>query len=294
MTPGEALLVADTRDAVGESPSWCAAEHALVWTDILGRRVHRLDVQRGTVRDWASPVAIGALAPAQGGGFVAATDQGFARVTLGEGDALMLDPIAPVLAGQDALRFNDGRCDRQGRFWASSMAWTPDPLRADGTLWRLERGEASPITSDLVLGNGLAWSPDGRTMYLADTARTRALVWAFDFDCDEGLPMNRRLFLDLRDSGGRPDGAAVDTDGCYWLAATDAGEVRRYTPEGRLDLRIAVPVAHPTMPAFGGADLRTLFVTSIRTAGAAENDPDGGVFAIAVQQQGMIERAYVG
>lgn len=286
------MLVAGTRDAVGESPHWCPDDGSLVWTDIVGRRVHRLDPRTGALRSWSSPVAVGALARAADGGFVAATEAGFAHLRLGDGDAVDLSAIAPVLAEFPHLRFNDGRCDRQGRFWASSMAWRPDPARADGGLWRLDGRGAVQLLDDLVIGNGLAWSPDGATMYLADSARSRALVWAFDYDADDGVPHRRRVFLDLRGSGGRPDGAAVDTDGCYWLAATDAGEVRRYTPAGRLDLAVALPVLHPTMPAFGGADLRTVFITSMRGVGAPDAAPDGGVFALGVPHQGVAEEAY--
>jgi len=285
-------LVADTRDATGESPLWCPDRAGLVWTDIPGRRLHHLDPVRGAVRTWRSDAAVGSLAQAADGGFVAAVEHGFARLHLGDGDSATLESIAPVLAHDAALRFNDGRCDRQGRFWASSMAWEPDSRHPAGTLWRLDRGEARAMLGGLVIGNGLAWSPDGRTMYLSESDGEKAGVRAFDFDPDEGVPHGGRPFIDFRGSGGRPDGAAIDTDGCYWIAVADAGLVQRYTPAGVLDLSIALPVSQPTMPAFGGPDLRTLYVASLRPPDTPLHLPDGGVFAIDVAHQGLPEPLY--
>jgi sugar lactone lactonase YvrE len=129
-------------------------------------------------------------------------------------------------------------------------------------------------------------------MYLADTHASRNLVWAFDYDVDNGTPHNRRVFVDFAGSGGRPDGATTDTDGCYWVAATGAGEVRRYTPQGQLDLAIALPVTHPTMPVFAGDDLGTLFVTTLRHPDVAEAAPDGGLFRLRVAQRGIMETFY--
>lgn len=284
-------LIADTRDLVGESPLWCPHTLSLLWSDIIGRRMHRLEIASGAVETWTLDEAIGCIAHTSDAGLVAATERGFARIRAGAG-ALALKVIAPVLEGHANLRFNDGKCDRQGRFWASAMAWKPDPGQPVGALWRLDSGSAQMILGDLVVGNGLAWSPDGRTMYLADSHKTRQVVWAFDFDTDEGLPTNRRIFIDFNAIDGRPDGAAIDVDGCYWIAATDAGAIQRYTPGGKLDLSIPVPVAHPTMPAFGGSDLRTIYITSLRPATAAQNEPDGGVFALDMAYQGLAEQEY--
>jgi sugar lactone lactonase YvrE len=130
--------------------------------------------------------------------------------------------------------------------------------------------------------NGLAFSPDGRTMYLSDSHPTVQAVWAFDYDTASGIPGNRRLFVDMKPLPGRPDGAAMDTDGCYWICGNDAGLVHRFTPDGRLDRSLEVPVKKPAMCAFGGAGLDTLFVTSIRPGGIDLSDQPlaGGVFAL--------------
>ena len=145
----------------------------------------------------------------------------------------------------------------------------------------------------MVTQNGLAWSPDGTTMYLSDSHPTRRLIWAFDFDVDSGTPTNRRVFADLHDHVGRPDGAAVDADGCYWTCANDAGALLRFTPEGKLDRKVAVPAVKPSMCAFGGRDYDTLYVTSIRPASGATDD-DGAVFALRVGVSGLPEPEYAG
>lgn len=149
--------------------------------------------------------------------------------------------------------------------------------RAVGALYRYANGEglSEAVVSGLLTQNGLAFAPDGRTMYLSDSHPKSQQVWAFDYDPDAGLPSNRRPFVDMRAHPGRPDGAAVDADGCYWTCGNDAGVILRFTPGGKLDRTIAVPMAKPSMCSFGGADLGTLLVTSIG-AGQDPADPWAG------------------
>jgi sugar lactone lactonase YvrE len=149
----------------------------------------------------------------------------------------------------------------------------------------------APQLQELVVPNGLAFSPDGRTLYLSDSHPSRQLIWAFDYDIDSGTPHNRRVFVDMNDHPGRPDGAAVDSHGCYWICAIDAGLVLRFTPQGKLDRALPVPVKKPTMCAFGGPRLDTLFVTSIRPQGIdlADQPLAGGVFALNPGVQGLPE-----
>jgi L-arabinonolactonase len=165
---------------------------------------------------------------------------------------------------------------------------------AVGSLYRYDPDGSltGPLESGLVVQNGLAWSPDGRRMYLSDSHPSVNRVWSFDYDRDSGLPGNRRLFVDMSKHGGRPDGAAVDADGCYWICANDAGTVLRFTPEGKLDRRLPVPTAKPTMCAFGGPKLDTLFVTSIRPRDPEllKQQPLGGaLFALWPGVQGLPE-----
>jgi sugar lactone lactonase YvrE len=164
-----------------------------------------------------------------------------------------------------------------------------------GALYRFdERGVLSaPVVDALITQNGLAWSPDGTTMYLSDSHPLRRQIWAFDYDIEAGEPSNRRVFADLHHYAGRPDGAAVDADGCYWICANDAGLLLRFTPQGKLDRQIAVPAVKPAMCAFGGNNLDTLFVTSIRpAAGASEHD--GHLFAVRPGVTGLPEPEYAG
>jgi sugar lactone lactonase YvrE len=201
---------------------------------------------------------------------------------------------APDFACDD-MRFNDGRCDRQGRFWAGTMVQDMAAAKPAGALYRFDaRGVLSaPVVDALITQNGLAWSPDGTTMYLSDSHPLRRQIWAFDYDVETGEPRNRRVFADLNHHAGRPDGAAVDADGCYWICANDAGLLLRFTPEGKLDRQIAVPAIKPAMCAFGGRDLDTLFVTSIRPAANA-SEHDGHLFAVRPGVTGLPEPEFAG
>ncbi|EQM77378.1 hypothetical protein L686_02900 [Stutzerimonas stutzeri MF28] len=147
--------------------------------------------------------------------------------------------------------------------------------------------------NDFVVPNGLGFSPDGRTMYLSDSHPNVQCIWAFDYDIDSGTPSNRRVFVDMKQHPGRPDGAAVDVDGCYWICGNDAGLIHRFTPDGRLDRSLPVPVKKPAMCAFGGAGLDTLFVTSIRPGGDLSDQPlAGGVFALQPGVSGLEETPF--
>jgi len=156
--------------------------------------------------------------------------------------------------------------------------------RFDADAARASRVDA--VIEDLIVPNGLAFSPDGKTMYLSDSHASRQIIWAFDYDIDSGTPHNRRVFIDMNAHPGRPDGAAVDADGCYWICGNDAGLVHRFTPDGRLDRSIAIPTSKPAMCAFGGPGLDTLFVTSILIG----DDPlSGATFAVRPGVTGLPE-----
>ena len=162
-----------------------------------------------------------------------------------------------------------------------------------GAMYRYNAGQTEPLTAQLqglIVPNGLAFSPDGKTLYLSDSHPDVQKIWAFDYDTDTGTPHNRRLFVDMGEHPGRPDGAAVDAEGCYWICGNDAGLIHRFTPQGKLDRSLTVPVKKPAMCAFGGADLDTLFVTSIRPAGDLADQPlAGGVFALRPGVKGLPE-----
>jgi sugar lactone lactonase YvrE len=250
---------------VGESPTWSAAESAWYWVDIPAKRVWRLDGATGAARFWTTTEMVACVAARSGGGLIAGMEAGIFSLELGEAEAAVQTRLAAPVAGLGAgMRFNDGRCDRQGRFWSGTMFMDMSAARAVGELYRYDaRGISAPVVSELITQNGLAFSPDGRTMYLSDSHPARRVVWEFDYDIDDGVPSHKRVFADLSTYVGRPDGAAIDSDGCYWICGNDGGVVLRFTPDGKLDRRVEVPMLKPAMCAFGGKDLDTLMVTSI-------------------------------
>ena len=289
----DADLVVDARNGVGESPVWDAARQSLYWTDIEARRIWRWDASQAATRQWDLPEMAGCIAPHQGGGWVAGMESGMFHLELRESGEVRAALLARADHARPRMRFNDGRCDRQGRMRAGTMHMDMAAAHAVGTVWGLEAAGLRALVADLLVPNGMAFSPDGRTMYLSDSHPLAQQVWAFDYDPGTGMPSRRRLFIDMKPLPGRPDGAAVDEDGCYWVCGNDAGLVHRFTPRGELDRSLAVPVKNPAMCAFGGANLDTLFVTSIRPAGTDLSDQPlaGGVFALRPGVRGLAEPA---
>lgn len=290
MADHEAELVADTRCSIGESPVWHADEHALYWTDIAGRRLWRLAAD-GALASWQAPEQIGCIARHRDGGWLAAGESRLWRVHF-VGDRIDAAPLAAVVHPAQPMRFNDGRCDRQGRFWAATMPEDTARAAPVGAWYRYDGARLARSSLDgFYTGNGLAFSPDGTTMYVADSNARAPRVLAFDYDVETGTPSNGRTFIDIAQYAGRPDGAAVDIEGAYWTCGNDAGLVHRYLPDGRLDRSVRVPVKKPTMCAFGGPHLDTLYVTSMQSP---DLPPDaqplaGGVFAFAAGITGMPE-----
>jgi sugar lactone lactonase YvrE len=292
---GAAELLVDGRNATGESPVWHGAEQALYWVDIPARKLHRWQAASGQVSSWLAPEMLACVAPGtETGSWVAGMETGVFKLQTQADGTLHSQPLASVAHAQPGMRFNDGRCDRQGRFWAGTMVMNMGLASPAGALYRHDplRGLQKMLTG-FVTPNGLAFSPDGRTLYLSDSHPSVQLIWAFDYDTATGTPSNRRIFADMTLLPGRPDGAAVDADGCYWICANDAGLVHRFTPAGKLDRSLAVPVKKPAMCAFGGAGLDTLFVTSIRPEGIDLSDQPlaGGVFALRPGVRGLPEPA---
>ncbi|SFO51788.1 gluconolactonase [Variovorax sp. PDC80] len=293
----QAELVLDARNGTGESPVWQAAEQALYWVDIPARALHRWHAIEGHA-SWTAPEMIACIAPRadRPGSWIAGLESGLFSLEPRADGTLAATSIAPVEHAAPAMRFNDGRCDRQGRFWAGTMLLDMAAGARVGRLYSHGQGDASAALrlDDLIVPNGLAWSPDGRTMYLSDSHPSVQAVWAFDYDTASGTPSNRRLFVDMKPLPGRPDGAAMDAEGCYWICGNDAGLVHRFTPGGRLDRSLAVPVKKPAMCAFGGPGLDTLFVTSIRPGNTDLSDQPlaGGVFALRPGVTGFPEPMY--
>jgi sugar lactone lactonase YvrE len=287
---------------VGESPVWRIDEQALYWVDIPFGLIVRLCPSTGERTEWKLPEKVGCIAFAGSSHVLAAMESGIFSVMLETPAVGAVSAVAtsrrlaaPQFARPD-MRFNDGRCDRQGRFWAGTMYQDMNAASAVGGLYRFTPADGlrGPYVDHLIVQNGLAWSPDGKTMYLSDSHASRRLIWAFDYDIDDGVPHRRRVFADLGDHCGRPDGAAVDENGCYWSCANDAGVLLRFTPGGRLDRKVALPFAKPAMCAFGGKNLDTLFVTSIRLPTTDDVALDGKLVALQVGVRGLPDPEFAG
>ncbi|MEN5303414.1 SMP-30/gluconolactonase/LRE family protein [Pseudomonas sp. TWI628] len=287
-------LIVDARNGTGESPVWHPSEQALYWVDIPARQLHRW--QDGAHQVWQGDEMLACIARTERG-WLAGMESGIFQLQARADGSLDSRLFAAVEHPQPGMRFNDGRCDRQGRFWAGSMLMDMQQGAHVGALYRVDgEGRLHQQLKDMIVPNGLAFSPDGSRMYLSDSHPNVQKIWAFDYDIDSGTPHNQRLFVDMRAFPGRPDGAAIDADGCYWICGNDAGQIHRFTPDGRLDRSLSVPVKKPAMCAFGGANLDTLFVTSIRPAGSDLSDQPlaGGVFALRPGVQGLEEPAWRG
>jgi sugar lactone lactonase YvrE len=287
--------VLDVHAELGECPVWSGRDQCLFWVDVEGRVIHRYDPSTGVDQTCELAIRPGSFAlTADPDRLVVAAEHQFVEVAWSTGEVKVLTDLEP--AGR-ATRLNDGRCDPAGRFWVGS---TDDPTwsRNDaGMLHRIEPdGSATVVRTGVGVSNGLAFSPDGSVMYHADTNRDR--VWAYDYDLDRGEPSNERVFLDFTDLPGRPDGACIDEDGCYWIACVKGWAILRATPEGKIDRIIDLPVEKPTMPAFGGPGLDTIFVTSISIPGSTPMAPGqpqaGGLFAVSAGVKGLPEPRFGG
>jgi sugar lactone lactonase YvrE len=292
----QAELILDARNATGESPVWNAREQTLYWVDIPARRLNRWSVQGNQTQSWEAPEMLACIASYGDGSWLAGMESGLFRIRPQSDGTLACERLTDVQHPRSNMRFNDGRCDRQGRFWAGTMLMDMSQAASVGSLYRYDAGQPGPLhatVSDMIVPNGLGFSPDGRIMYLSDSHPDVQKIWAFDYDLGSGTPRNRRLFVDMTQHPGRPDGAAVDAYGCYWICGNDAGLIHRFTPEGKLDRSLAVPVKKPAMCAFGGRDLDTLFVTSIRPSGDVSDQPlAGGVFALNPGVKGIEETPF--
>jgi sugar lactone lactonase YvrE len=280
---------------VGESPVWHAGEQAWYWADIPAKRVWRMDHGTGALRSWSTGEMVACIAVADAGGLIAGMETGIFHLALVDGPEAAERRLASVEHATGSMRFNDGRCDRQGRFFSGTMFLDMAQARPVGRLYRYtkESGLSAPLVDGLITQNGLAWSPDGRTMYLSDSHPDRRIIWAFDYDIASGTPSNRRVLVDMNEHRpGRPDGAAMDADGCYWICANDGSAVMRFTPQGKLDRTIPLPMIKPAMCAFGGPQLDTLLVTSISVNKPAGDEWAGAVITLRPGVTGMPETPF--
>lgn len=291
-----AVLVAEVAvpsgNVLGESIVWDDRTGELVWVDIERGRLERSGGASGR-RTTRLRERIGAVGLRASEGFVAAFAS---RLALLDGAGQEIRNLAPVEDDLGSTRLNDGRVDRQGRFVCGGMDEGPD-ARPISAVHRLDAdGTVHKVIDGVSCANSIAFSPDGSSMYFADTPTGRILV--YEYDTDAGIPHSPRLFADGSEHPGLPDGSAVDAEGCLWNARWGGGSVVRYTPDGKVDRVVRVSAANPTCVAFGGDDLSTLYITTARigrtAAQLAEEPHAGAVFAVEPGVGGLVEARYAG
>lgn len=287
-----ALLPLTFRDSCGESPFWSARDGAFYWADIPAGRIHRWRPGETDAQTWQMPEQVGCIVEHSAGGLLAACETGIDHVKLEP--AFTHERRANIQHPASAMRFNDGRCDRHGRLWVTTFMMSSDKHPIGGLFCYSPAGLSGPHLDGFMTPNGMAFSPDNRTMYISDSHASVRKVWAVDFDLDNGTLGARRLFIDMAAFKGRPDGAAIDTDGCYWVAGMDDGCIYRFSPSGELDHIVRVPMKHPTMCSFGGPDMKTMFVTSLKrdTTPAHEDPFAGSTLCFESSAQGIAEIPY--
>lgn len=288
----EPIATIPVSNTLGEGVQWDVEGQALWWTDIQERRLFCCDWATRGLKTFVMPERVGAFGLLErGDAIIAAFESGIALCDLAGGAPQWLGRPDAALSG---VRFNDGRVDRQGRFWAGTMVET-EPRAAIANLYCVDRrGALHRREGAITISNGLCWSPDSRRMYFADSPLRTICV--YDFDADDGTISNRRPFAQTP-QGAHPDGATIDADGYMWSAHWGAGKVVRYAPDGTVERAFDVPASQPTCVAFGGPDLDLLFVTSAREGLSADrlaNEPGAGnVFVYKTGFKGLPERRYV-
>ena len=298
----EIKLLVDCRNNLGEGPLWDEAEQALYWVDSTAAEIWRCRSDGSALQRFYVPSFIGSMALRQGGGAVLAMADGF---SLYDFASQRVTPVFNPFADRPEYRFNDGKVDRAGRFYAAAMGMDFDPLDVtlprpparNGALYRLDPDlSVHQMEIGLICGNGPCWSPDNKTFYLGDSEHKA--IWAYDYDFATGAISNRRDFVSDAAFARTVDGATVDAEGFLWSAKVLGGRIIRYAPDGRIDREIDFPLRNVTSLTFGGPGLDVLYATSMGRAmrGILPTDPGaGGVFAIyGLGVRGLPEPRFAG
>jgi sugar lactone lactonase YvrE len=279
---------------LGEVPIWSVAEQQLYWIDVDGALLHRTDPTDGRTATWPTPETIGSYALVRdAAAAVVALQSGIFHLDLVSG---RLEKMFDAPFDDRRFRFNDGRCDRRGRFWVGNMPLRtvagPEPV-GESAFWCVDGPELRLGVGGITVANGIAFAPGGDVLYLAD--RPSWSVLAFAYDEESGTAAERRTFARVPE-GMVPDGAAVDEEGGYWIALFRAGLIARFLPDGTPDRTFRAPMSLPTMVCFGGPELRTLYVTTARrhldTAGLEREPLAGGLFSCDAGVRGLAEPAF--
>ncbi len=289
----EIECLVEAGNTLGEGPIWNPREQAIYWADSKGRpRIQRLDPKTGTVDEWEMPDLLGSFVFREQGGIVAGLKSGFHFVDPESGAVDLITDPEPDLPDN---RLNDGKCDRMGRYWCGSL---DDSGGKGGSLYRLDPDlSLHKMDTGITVSNGIAWSPDNKTMYYSDSRRR--VCYNYDFDIASGAISNKRVFTSTADIPGSIDGATVDADGYYWCAHIYDWQIAKYDPAGTIIDTIRLPVRYPTMCTFGGPDLDILYVTS-GAIFVQDDEKDtqplaGGLFAIhGTGAKGIAEPFFAG
>jgi len=278
---------------LGEGPVWSQRERALYWVDITAPALNRLDPASGGHSVIPMPEDVGCVGLVRGGGFVAGFRSGLCVL---DGEGRPLRKLADNPEDISRSRLNDGRVDPRGGFWVGTIDQSGGTGGAH--LYRYDQRGLASVLGGITISNGLAFSPDGRWLYHTDTPRYAINRYPFDRTTGEiGACEPWVKLVPSATDKGRPDGASVDRDGHYWVALYEGARIQRYSPEGRLVAEHPVPAKCPTMAAFGGDDLRTLYVTSARHERPADELDEwplsGCLFSMRVDTPGLPEPEFV-
>lgn len=280
-------IVTET-DRIGECPTWDSRDRRLRWIDVVDKRLSSCDPDGGDIQREATDDFPGSFALRKRGGRLVAFRRRIALFDSG-GTEVATATLSPDQIARE--RFNDGGCDSQGRFFVSTM--DPRLKETTGGLYRVDPDlTITRLTEGVGIGNGIAWSPDDRLLYHCDSQPP--VIYVHDYNVAAGTVANRREFVRLDPSEGKPDGCAMDVQGFLWMAAPGSGTILRFDPDGRIERRLPVPVRYPSSVAFGGDDRKTLYITSLRPP---EGDPqplDGAVFATEVDVAGVARVRFAG
>ena len=289
----EVEQVLNVHNEIGEAPLWVPEEHRLYWTDTEANMVWSYQPRSGARESWTLSLPATSILRRENGGFLLVTKTGLA---FWDRDTNTCELVANPLADSKTLWFNDGAVDRQGRLVTGTMNYRA-LSSPDGCLYRLDPDrEITCLDTGLAVANGIGFSPNGSTLYVSEQFRGRIL--SYDYDREAGTVSGRRVFAQLPEAEGLPDGIRVDSEGCLWNAHWGGGLITRYSPDGKVDLQIRMPVPVVTCLAFCGERLNELYVTTgwygLSLKEQKQKPGCGDLFRIRTEHVGLVEPRFRG